>query len=239
VSSITCSWSRRPRPSATRSSGPQIAKAPSTGGHALGPGHGLRAENIRADSRQAATEFLAAVTSNVSSITCSWSKRAEPSVTRSPDLESRKNLLRAGMHSGLGTACAQKIFEPTHVRLLRNSLRPVASNVSSITCSWSRRPRPSATRSAGSQIAKAPLTRGHALGAWARLARRKYLSRLTSGCYGESLMAVASNVSSIICFWSRRPRPSATRSSGPQIAKAPLARGHALGPGHGLRAENI
>jgi hypothetical protein len=37
---------------------------------------------------------------------------------------------------------------------------------------------------AESQIAKELLARGRAHWAWARLARRKYQSRLTSGCYG-------------------------------------------------------
>jgi hypothetical protein len=48
------------------------------------------------------------------------------------------------------------------------------------------------------------------------LARRKYQSRLTSGCYGAFEVCVASNVSSIICFWWRRP----------------LTIGHALGGSH-------
>jgi hypothetical protein len=68
------------------------------------------------------------------------------------------------MHSGLGTACAQKKLEPTHVRLLREiwSLRSIECEFDHLflveACSTIRHDLP------GSQIAKERFARRNALG---------------------------------------------------------------------------
>jgi hypothetical protein len=61
----------------------------------------------------------------------------------------------------------------------------VASNVSSIICSWSSRPLTIGNALNRSNSNPAPLFAWECAWAIDWLARRKYLSRLTSGCYGR------------------------------------------------------
>jgi hypothetical protein len=83
---------------------------------------GLRAENIRADSRQAATGKLwVCVASNVSSITCSWSRRPVAIGDALAGSLYGQRCWSRGNAQGDRLACAQKILEPTHVRLLRGN----------------------------------------------------------------------------------------------------------------------
>jgi hypothetical protein len=69
-----------------------------------------------------------------------------------------------GNAQGDRLACAQKILEPTHVRLLRRNTVFVASNVSSIICSWSRRPLAIGRALAGSHDGQRDWSRGNAQG---------------------------------------------------------------------------
>jgi hypothetical protein len=214
-------------------------------------------------ARRTSNRIPLAVASNVSSIICSWSRRAEQSAARLPDLKS---------HSfGCSIECEfDHLFlveTPSTIRyaLLRISNRESTFDAWACTRAWARLARrkylsrltsgcygilngrsiecefdhlflvetPSTIRYALLRISNREST----LNAWActraqaRLARRKYQSRLTSGCYGESLMAVASNVSSIIFLWSRRAGPSVARSPDLNSQKHPKRVGMHPGPG--------
>jgi hypothetical protein len=59
------------------------------------------------------------VASNVSSIICFWPSWVWRSGARFADLKERRRLWRVGERTGGRLHCAQKIFEPTHIRLLR------------------------------------------------------------------------------------------------------------------------
>jgi hypothetical protein len=69
-----------------------------------------------------------------------------------------------GNAQGDRLACARKKLEPTHIRLLRRSTVCVASNVSSITCFWWRRPLAIGDVLAGSHDGQRRWSRGNAQG---------------------------------------------------------------------------
>jgi hypothetical protein len=138
VSSIICFWSRRPLAIGHALAGSLYSQRGWSRGNANGDRLACAQKILEPTHVRLLRGIRVCVASNVSSIIYSWSRRTWQFVPRLPDPFTCSAIDRAGMRGGDRLACAQKILEPTHVRLLRGIGVRVASNVSSITCFWSR-----------------------------------------------------------------------------------------------------
>jgi hypothetical protein len=174
VSSIICFWSKRPLAIGDALAGSHDGQRPWLRGNARGHLDGMRAEKMRADSHQAATEKeRVCVASNVSSIIYFWSRRPLAIGDALAGSHDGQRSWSRGNTKGDWMACAQKKSEPTHIRLLRRNEVFEASNVSSIIYFWSRLPLAIGDAFGGSHDGQRPWSRGNAKGDWMACAQKK------------------------------------------------------------------